>query len=245
MSTDSSHPERIVPDETESGIVAIHLKRYEFARSFCAGKRVLDAACGVGYGTASLAAVASHVVGVDLDLESVAYATQRYGAANVVFVHGDVTALPFPAASFDVVCSFETIEHVDVPEQALDEFARVLRPNGLLIASTPHVPVTTRAPSNPYHRIEFDRPDLERLLSERFADVEVFGQRRLQTSGHRLAQRLDVLGLRRRLPFLRRGARLLGTAPMESLTLDDIVISAERLDLATELVVVCGAPRLG
>src|SRR5207237_2156474 len=79
------HPERIVPDETEPGIVALHRKRYEFAAPACAGKQVLDAGCGVGYGSACLARSAAHVVGVDVDANAVAYARRRYGAANVEF----------------------------------------------------------------------------------------------------------------------------------------------------------------
>jgi len=69
-----THPERIVPDETEPGIVALHLKRYEFARPFCVGKDVLDAGCGVGYGTAYLAETARRVVGVDVDADAIEYA---------------------------------------------------------------------------------------------------------------------------------------------------------------------------
>ena len=77
-----SHPERIVPDDELPGIVAAHLKRYDFARPLCTGLVVLDAACGVGYGTAFLAETAARIVGVDVDERSVAYARGRYGSAN-------------------------------------------------------------------------------------------------------------------------------------------------------------------
>lgn len=234
-----SYPERIVPDETESGIVAAHLKRYDFALPLCAGKEVLDAACGVGYGSAFLAATAARVVGVDVDEESVGYARRRYGGPSVEFHVMDAEALAFPDASFDVVCSFETIEHVRAPARAVAEAARVLRPGGVLVVSTPHVAVTTGTPANPHHQAEFSRPDFDALLRTCFPEVEMYGQRRLQTPAHRLAQRLDVLGLRRRLAFLRRGARLLGTAATENMTLDDIVIARDGIERATELVAVC------
>lgn len=237
-----SHPERIVPDETETGIVAIHLKRYDFARPFCVGKEVLDAACGVGYGSAFLAEQAARVLGVDLSAESIDYAQRRYGGPSVAFRRMDVEALDLAAESFDAVCSFETIEHVGDPGRAVAAFARVLRPDGVLIVSTPHVAVTTSTPANPFHRVEFSRTDFESLLSARFDVVEIYGQRRLQSGAHRLAQRLDVLGLRRRLRFLRRGARVLGTAPTEAITLGDLVISQDGIEQATELVAVCRRP---
>ena len=85
-----SHPERIVPDETEPGIVALHLKRYEFARPYCVGKHVLDAGCGVGYGSAFLSEAARSVVGVDVSADAIEYARARYGGRNVEFAVGDL-----------------------------------------------------------------------------------------------------------------------------------------------------------
>jgi len=237
------HPERIVPLETEPGIVAIHLSRYRFAAPFCAGKSVLDIACGVGYGAAELALTADHVLGVDRSAAAIDYAKRQYGAANVEFQEGDMHSLDVPAASFDVVCSFETIEHVDHAPRALEELARVLRDDGTLVVSTPNAPVTTDAPANPYHRTEWTAHDFEQLLSRSFGHVELYGQQRVQSSAHRLAQRLDVLGLRRRLGFLRRASPLLGTRPMEDMTEDDIAIMLGRLDGASEIVAVCTAPR--
>ncbi len=236
------HPERIVPDETEPGIVAIHLKRYEFALPFCEGKNVLDAACGVGYGTALLAERARRAVGVDRDPAAIAYARSRYGRANVEFAVQDLGALDFGDASFDVVCSFETIEHLDRPEQFLAHARRVLRPDGLFLVSTPRRDETTTAPENPFHRIELSRTDLERLLSRFFTDVDVYGQYRVQTLRHRALQRLDVLGLRKRLAFLRPASKLLGTAPMADVSTEGIAIDKAGLERATELVAVCRRP---
>lgn len=234
-----SHPERIVPDEEPPGIVSAHLKRYEFARPRCAGRAVLDAACGVGYGSAYLDEVAASVLGIDVSSAAVSYARGRYSSATVTFRQMDVESLELADGSFDVVCSFETIEHVRDPERVLAEFARVLAPGGLLVVSTPHVAVTTHTPPNPHHRVEYSRADFEALLRGRFAEVEIYGQRRLQTGSHRLAQRIDVLGLRRRVAFLRRGARLLGTAATDAMTLADLVISADESERATEIVAVC------
>src|SRR5438552_18667808 len=88
-----AYPERIVPDETSPGIVALHLKRYEFAAPRCRGADVLDAGCGVGYGSAFLGEVAARVVGVDRDEPAIAYARARYGRTNVEFRVADVLAL--------------------------------------------------------------------------------------------------------------------------------------------------------
>lgn len=232
-------PERIVPDEEQPGIVALHLKRYEFALPLCAGKEVLDAGCGVGYGTARLGEQAARVVGVDIDAQAIAYARDRYGAPNVEFRRMDLLALEFPDAAFDVVCSFETVEHLSDRDAFLGSAARVLRPGGAFVVSTPRAERTTETPANPHHRVEYSRQDFEALLRGYFREVELYGQRRLQTARHRLVQRLDVFGLRKRVAFLRPAARLLGTAPTEAVTSEGIVIERVGLDRATELIAVC------
>ena len=119
------------------------------------------------------------------------------------------------------------------------EMARVLRPGGAFVVSTPRAEETTAAPENPFHRVELSRHDFEALLRQAFSEVELYGQRRLQTARHRLLQRADVLGLRKRLTFLRPASRLLGTAPMAEVTADGIVIERDGLERATELVAVC------
>lgn len=235
-------PERIIPDETEPGVVALHVVRYEFALSYCDGKDVLDAACGAGYGSAILGSRAARVVGVDVDEDAVAYARSRYAADNVEFVAGDVTSLPFDDRSFDTVVSFETIEHVRDARAFLAEVARVLSTDGVLVVSTPHARRTNMSPENPFHEVELSRDDFVALLERRFGDVDVYGQRRLETSRHRLVRRLDVLGLRKRVPVLRRASRLTGTRATEELRASDVTISREGIDSATEIVAVCSRP---
>ena len=237
-----SHPERIVPDETEPGIVALHLKRYEFALAYCRGASVLDAGCGVGYGTAHLARVAERVVGVDVSDDAVSYAVAHYAGPNVEFLAADVLELPFADDSFGVVCSFEIVEHVSDAERFVAELARVLKPGGRLVLSTPRADDPTVRPDNPFHEREFDADELRALLSSSFSSVELFGQRRIETARHRTLRRLDVLGLRRRLPVVRRvSGTLTGTAAMADVALDGIAIERDATADATELVAVCRA----
>lgn len=238
-----SYPERILPDETEPGVVALHLKRYDFALQWCDGREVLDVACGAGYGSALLATVARRVVGGDVDAGSVAYAKERYARPNAEFLVLDATSLPFGDRAFDTFCSFETIEHVDEPQRVVAEAARVLRDDGTFLVSTPQVAVTTTSPENPFHRIELSRTDFAALLDEHFADVELLGQRRIETRRHRTLRRLDILGLRRRSAALRRASALTGTRAIEHVRLDDIVIAADGVERAAELYAVCRRPR--
>jgi 2-polyprenyl-3-methyl-5-hydroxy-6-metoxy-1,4-benzoquinol methylase len=239
-----SYPERIVPDETEEGVVALHLVRYAFAAPYCAGGEVLDAGCGVGYGTAHLAAAAAHVLGCDIDPEPIAYAQERYAAPNVEFRVGDLRSLELADASFDAVTCFEVIEHLREQEQFVDELARVLRPDGVLVISTPNAPETTDTPENPFHMRELSRHDFASLLEERFASVELYGQRRRTTKRYDTAKRFDALGLRRHLGPLRRPlAALLGTRATQDVQLDDVVVAADGLEQATELVAVARRPR--
>jgi SAM-dependent methyltransferase len=237
-----THPERIIPDETSAGILALHLKRYAFARSFTEGKEVLDAACGVGYGTSYLAVTSARVVGVDVDAETVAYARRRYAAPNVEFRQMDVTRLELPDASFDVVVSFETLEHVADAGAAVREAARVLRGDGVYVVSTPRVETTSSNPENPFHATEYSPDDFAALLGMAFPEVDLYGQRRLETRRHRLLRHLDVVGLRRRI-HVSRASTLTGSPATTNLTLDDIAIERGALDRASEIVAVCRTGR--
>jgi len=239
-------PERIIPHETEPGIVSIHLKRYQFALPYCERKHVLDVASGVGYGTAALSKVARSVIGVEIDPESLAYAKANYSSPNVRFEQMDATSLNLPESSFDTICSFETIEHLNNIEGYLSEMVRVLKSEGIYLVSTPHVRKTTHRPQNPFHLIEFSRRDFESLLRKHFAEVEIYGQRRKQSIPHYLLQKLDIFGLRSRLVpsfLVKQSAKALGTTPIADLSLDDIEIELEQLFMATEMLAVCKKPR--
>jgi SAM-dependent methyltransferase len=155
----------------------------------------------------------------------------------------DVTQLDFEPDVFDVICSFETLEHVRDAAAAIREAARVLRPAGVYVVSTPRVDETSSSPENPFHQKEYSSGDFATLLGRSFGSVELYGQRRLRTRRHELLQRLDVFGLRRRSAFLRRASAFTGTRPTAEVTLEDVVIEPDALDRASEIIAVCRAPR--
>ena len=182
-----SAPEEFTGERYLPGVIGEiayeHCHRYAFARRFAGGKRVLDAACGEGYGAALLADVAMHVTGVDVDRPVVAAASARYGGrSNLVFEVASVTKLPLRDASVDVVVSFETIEHLSAADQPqmLAEFARVLAPGGILVLSSPNRPEYSDARNyaNPFHLCELDRDELAARLDASFPARQWFAQRR-------------------------------------------------------------------
>jgi SAM-dependent methyltransferase len=159
-----------------------HWHRYVFAREFAKAKRVLDAACGEGYGSALLAGVAQNVVGVDIAEAAVAHARSRYATLpNLRFERGDCTALSVPDASFDLIVSFETLEHVQGQEQLLAGFARALAPAGMLIVSSPdkHTYSDVSGFRNEFHVRELYRDELLALLRPHFPHIRLYGQKLL------------------------------------------------------------------
>jgi 2-polyprenyl-3-methyl-5-hydroxy-6-metoxy-1,4-benzoquinol methylase len=171
----SFYTERMVPEEAHARIFWEHVARYRFAKDFVRGKRVLDIACGEGYGAASFAkAGASSVVGVDVSGEVCEHARQKYALDARV---GDAASIPLPDRSVDLVVSFETIEHVPAPAAFLRECARVLVPDGSLIISTPNRPVYSRdRTENPFHTVEFDEEEFVGLLESQFKSVRLYTQ---------------------------------------------------------------------
>jgi len=144
------------------------------------GREVLDVACGAGYGSALLARRAAKVTGADISPAAIEHARSRYvDIANLVFRQADCAALPFADASFDVVVSFETLEHIAAQEAFLDEVERVLRPGGFVVLSCPNKIEYTdkRGAVNEFHVRELYRDELARLVSTRFAHAVWYGQR--------------------------------------------------------------------
>ncbi|WKW50272.1 class I SAM-dependent methyltransferase [Rhodomicrobium lacus] len=170
--------ERYVPGI--GGSIALeHEHRYRFCLDIVEGQRVLDIACGEGYGSALLASRAEKVWGVDIDRQAVDHANQTYKRDNLRFFFGSCSAIPLPDASVDVIVSFETIEHHDEHEEMIKEIRRLLRPGGALIISSPDKRFYSdeRKFRNEFHVKELYREEFISLLKANFANVTEFGQR--------------------------------------------------------------------
>jgi len=169
---DAGSLERLVPDElraddvTGAEALRIGLERYEFAARHACPGRLLDIACGVGYGTRLLADRAAELgsaLGVDLAQEAIDYATRRYGDERVSFRCADGMGFTDPEG-FDTVVSIETIEHLAHPRGFVERIASLVRAGGVLVAS---VPTTPSVDANPHHLQDFNEGSFRRLFEGR------------------------------------------------------------------------------
>lgn len=158
-----------------------HLARYVLAREHVRpGMVVLDAACGLGYGSAALArgTGAARVIGVDNSERAVRYARDVYGEgeSTLEFHCQDATRLDQLAdASVDLVVSFETLEHLPNPDRLLREFARVLRPGGLFVGSVPNLWINEHGHNPvPYHLHIYDHAQFHDQIARHFAWIDLY-----------------------------------------------------------------------
>ena len=183
-------------DDAPSGrddylIYLIHVATYEFARSLVADRRVLDFGCGTGYGTHRLSGASTSIVGVDVSEDAIRFAASRYQAPNLSFqsiAPIETAPLPFQDGSFEIVLSFQVIEHVPDPGRYLAEVVRVLADGGVLVMATPDRStrlLPDQRPWNRYHRVEYDRAGLARLLRTQFGQLDVIGDERSAGPGRR------------------------------------------------------------
>ena len=167
-------------------IAAEHFSRYLFVSHYLdlGGKKVLDIASGAGYGSYLLAQKAGQVTGVDISQETVDYANSHYKRENLTFQQGSCYEIPLPADSVDVVVSFETLEHIDRQEDFLSELERVLRPDGIVVISSPNKRLYTDVPNkvNPYHVKELYNEEFLALVNQRYRYTEYLGQNYLLSS---------------------------------------------------------------
>jgi O-antigen biosynthesis protein len=172
----SAAEERLANDPT-SELWGEHRSRYRFAARFVSGQRVLDMACGAGLGLSILEAARAWPVGVDYDAHALSEVRATMDSTHLICA--DAARLPFPNASVDAVVSFETIEHVPDAGAMVAELRRVLKPGGQLVLSTPNKAFgpPERHTANKFHIREFTADELRELLTERFAEVQLYGQR--------------------------------------------------------------------
>jgi len=169
------------PVETTGRWWGEHLHRYnEALRLINPNDVVLDIACGTGFGTHMIAGkTKGKVIGGDIAEEAVVESSSRWKKENLEFKVMDGTKMEFPDNYFDKIVSFETIEHTGQYREMAAEFARVLKPSGLLILSTPNRQVSSPDGIiiNPYHVQEFTCDELKEILQSSFSHVELLGQR--------------------------------------------------------------------
>ncbi len=175
--------ERIHPDNTSwiyKGTINQHIKRYQFALSEGVGTKVLDIACGTGYGSNILAKSASQVIGIDISNEAIESAKKEFVSPKIIFQQGDASQIEFPDNTFDTIISFETIEHlpIDKVESYLKELARVLKSNGEIYISSPDIMGFSlgEISSNHFHVQEFTTKQFINLVSKHFKIEKIVAQ---------------------------------------------------------------------
>ena len=172
--------ERYLPWMEEVEIHYEHLHRYRFAREFVKGKRVLDLACGEGYGSFMLAEDAREVVGIDLDEATINHASSRYLKENLKFIKGSITDVPIHGEKiFEVVVCFEALEHIKEHDGLMKEVKRLLATDGVFIVSTPNKDIYSDEGKfqNPFHVKELYFNEFKTLLDKQFTNTILYGQK--------------------------------------------------------------------
>ncbi|HWD70480.1 MAG TPA: methyltransferase domain-containing protein [Solirubrobacteraceae bacterium] len=233
--------ERTLPDvPAENYWFRRHLAVYEWIGARVAGLRVIDMACGEGYGAATLALTAAEVVGVDANPEAYEHARLRYVEPSLRFERAMVERYGEPAG-YDAVSFLQTIEHVANPEDVLRHFRGLLAPGGVAYISTPNLltiaPRGATKSDNPWHMREYLAYEFRGLCEAVFESVELYGlyhARMLRAHGLALTLGWDRIhkGLRLTTPFYDRFTPRIRTS--------DFVLSERRpLDSALDFLAVC------
>ncbi len=158
-----------------------HLHRYQYVLPFIGPtEKVLDIACGNGFGSDRLASAANQgkVWGCDVSNETLAFCREKWQKPNLQFAYEDGTKLSFADNFFDTVVTFETLEHIAAYEKFVQEIKRVLKPGGKLFLSTPNILINSPSGvvTNPYHVKEFTYDELSALITSYFPDAVIYGQ---------------------------------------------------------------------
>ncbi|MBU7319745.1 class I SAM-dependent methyltransferase [Paenibacillus oleatilyticus] len=171
--------ERIDPQNETKIVLREHYHRYDWANKWTFGN-VCDIACGNGYGSFIVKAnnqIHSYI-GYDISEEAIAYARNNYSSDNIRFELGNCYSLDLEDHSIDTIISLETLEHLDNPSKALDEFQRILKPEGLMIGSVPtsayEETCTEVYGPNPYHLQQFSESALKSMLENKFKYVMIY-----------------------------------------------------------------------
>lgn len=225
----------MIPEDNPPEFFAKHLSAYHFLKKDSAGKSILEVGFGDGYGMHYLADAATQVAGVDIAPENIPLAQRKYSAPNLKFLRFDGYKFPFPDESFDIVCTFQVIEHIPLNRMVewLTEIKRVMKKDGRFYVSTMNL-ATAMKPGSPYtknqdHEKEFTAPELKELLKSVFAEVESSG---LHCSPkHKVYKRLKKWGLSKWAPVKKHFA---------TVTVQDFYVSPNNIEKSLDLYAICG-----
>ena len=261
MRTSERHQPDFVESAAHHGIDLRHRFAYEAVSGYAAaGSRLLDVGCGEGYGASIVASFVDEYVGVDVATAAIEHATLRFGSYAASFLCYDGGHLPFDDETFDIVTSFQVIEHVEDVAGYMSEIRRVLKPAGVFTATTPNRLRRLdpgERPWNRYHLREYAPLDLHDTIARVFTHVEILGVRgtaameeleRQRVERARRFARLDKLGLRFLLPdgvnskvrWVLRGAHR-GGGGSSAFTVADVHLTTEHVDACFDLFAVAGA----
>jgi SAM-dependent methyltransferase len=169
--------ERTLPDVPEENYwFRRHLAVYEWVAERSWGRRVVDLACGEGYGSQVLSRTAATVIGVDANPEAFEHARRKYTTDRVIFERDMIERW---TGDVDCVVFLQTIEHVQDPDAVLEHIREVVGPGGIAFVSTPNLltlaPEGAEKSENPWHIKEYRAAEFRELCARHFGDVDVFG----------------------------------------------------------------------
>ncbi len=170
--------ERISLQHDRKAIIAEHVHRYKICSILASGS-VLDISCGIGYGSDIICEnpTVSGYLGIDISATEIEYATKQFANDKKSFALGNICSLTAEANTFDTIVSLETLEHIEDPNLAIQELARVLKQDGILCGSVPEKDYDDECERvygpNPFHLHKFSKQDLKSSLEKHFASVEI------------------------------------------------------------------------
>jgi len=180
---------------------ASHFARYHFAQKFVSGKNVCDIGCGAGYGSNYLAQTAKKVIAMDISADAIDWASKYFSRDNIKFLTADAVDQWPIEDKFDVITSFETMEHVERPEIFLERIYNHLLPGGMLFLSVPNGPRDKKRTNNPHHLHHFSDADLKSLVEKYFSKAEYFSQAYKRDIKHYTTKLLRKMGLLKKQPY--------------------------------------------
>jgi 2-polyprenyl-3-methyl-5-hydroxy-6-metoxy-1,4-benzoquinol methylase len=228
--------ERILLEKETPLMIARHFCAYRFAKDYVSDKQVLDIGCGEGYGSNYLAQFAAKVTGIDYNSDIIDYAKSKYHKDNLAFCVVEATDLNSLDNRFDIICSFQVIEHIKEADVFLNDIKNLLNNGGIFICSTPNkldASPHSEVPVNKYHIREYLLEEFRELLKKYFMDLEVIGLKR--GASLKFYRRLKKIGLFNFLPKQLNPVKIF----YEQIDCDNFIFVKEGIDTALDFIAVC------